>query len=490
MNFVLPGANVKLLARAINSFSKIGNELYLEATPGGLELKTINSTNTAYAVALFQDGFFNSYRQGANDTPEENCCKISMKPILTIFKGLSKVVTCSVSLDVNQSRLIFQFRCKLEVTKTYRIFLLDSEHINALNLQQQFPSQIVGSHKVFSSVLLHLNNSVVEIAFDLKEDKTVVSNFVEEHDRSTLRSTLAIATSAFLSYQLNQSANLIFCYKEFKAVTMLAALSKLNITMSFSEAGAPLMLELNKPGVMQAKIVMGTLQPAESRHKRKQRRQPADRAAVNRSVSAESNGINSCLTDDITRNTETADTEQEQCSSSSSDSVLHRAILRERETGNDINSNAVRKTLNQNQLPAAGSSGAMQEAAQTHHQRMRTSNSDPDSCTLFAGRNCTITDVQQGNDIVETCDLSEQCNASYSVLTRKRLKPNSPANGAIERQLPECIPESPEVIEERKRKQAKLRHIFRRCFEPTFDPNMQSGCSRILAPNSDSEEEL
>lgn len=88
---MLSSSLLPVLARAVNSFSKIGNELYIEATRGGLELKTINSSNTAYAAVLFKDGFFSSYRQGANDTPEENCCKISMKPILTIFKGLSKV---------------------------------------------------------------------------------------------------------------------------------------------------------------------------------------------------------------------------------------------------------------------------------------------------------------------------------------------------------------------------------------------------------------
>lgn len=270
---------------------------------------------------------------------------------------------------------------------------------------------------------------------------------------------------------------------------MFAALSKLNITMSFSEAGSPLMLELNKPGVMQAKIVMGTMQPDESRHKRKQKRQPANRAAVNRTASAESSGINSCLTDDITHNTEAPGTEQEQCSGSS-DSVLHRAILRERENQNGIDCGAVGKSINQNQSPIPGSSVLLREAAPTHRHRTMNYISTPDSDTLFAGRNSTTTDVQQRDEIVETCDFVEEYNASNSVLSRKRAKPNSPVDEAIERQLPECIPESPEVIEERKRKQAKLRHIFRRCFEPTFDPNMQSGCNQILAPNSDSEEEL
>uniref|UniRef100_A0A4Y0BI68 Cell cycle checkpoint control protein RAD9A n=1 Tax=Anopheles funestus TaxID=62324 RepID=A0A4Y0BI68_ANOFN len=91
MNFVLPGANVKMLARAVNCFSKIGNELFFEATPDGLDLKTINSTNTAYAVVQFRRDFFISFQQGKADTPDENCCKISVKPILKIFKSLATV---------------------------------------------------------------------------------------------------------------------------------------------------------------------------------------------------------------------------------------------------------------------------------------------------------------------------------------------------------------------------------------------------------------
>lgn len=96
-----------MLARAVNCFSKIGNELYFEATPDGLDLKTINSTNTAYAVVQFRRDFFISFQQGSSDTPDENCCKISVKPILKIFKSLATVrftvvgprVTRAISLN-------------------------------------------------------------------------------------------------------------------------------------------------------------------------------------------------------------------------------------------------------------------------------------------------------------------------------------------------------------------------------------------------------
>uniref|UniRef100_A0A182MFU4 Cell cycle checkpoint control protein RAD9A n=1 Tax=Anopheles culicifacies TaxID=139723 RepID=A0A182MFU4_9DIPT len=305
MNFVLPGANVKMLARAVNCFSKIGNELFFEATPDGLDLKTINSTNTAYAVVQFRRDFFIAFQQGKADTPDENCCKISVKPILKIFKSLSTIQTCKIWLEVNQSKIIFQFRCKSDVLKTHKIYLLESEHINSLNLSQTFPSTIVGNHKVFTNILVHLYHSVDEISFDLNNDKTVVSNYVDndQTDHSTLRSTLSIDSSAFQTYQLSSKVNLIFCYKEFKAVTMFAALNKLNVRMSFSGPGSPLMLEMSKGEVLHGKFIMGTMKPsAQLNSRRAHRRKAIDRNISNRSVGMDSEAINTYFTEDISSN--------------------------------------------------------------------------------------------------------------------------------------------------------------------------------------------
>uniref|UniRef100_A0A182HST9 Cell cycle checkpoint control protein n=1 Tax=Anopheles arabiensis TaxID=7173 RepID=A0A182HST9_ANOAR len=549
MNFVLPGANVKMLARAVNCFSKIGNELYFEATPDGLDLKTINSTNTAYAVVQFRRDFFISFQQGSSDTPDENCCKISVKPILKIFKSLATIQTCKIWLEVNQSKIIFQFRCKSDVLKTHKIFLLESEHINSLNLSQTFPSEIVGNHKVFSNILVHLYHSVDEISFDLNEDKTIVSNYVdnEQADRSTLRSTLSIDSSAFQAYQLAGKANLIFCYKEFKAITMFASLNKLNVRMSFSAPGSPLMLEMSKGEVVHAKFIMGTMKPsAQLTSRRAHRQKGIDRNASNRSVAMDSEAINTYLTEDITsdgNDGNTAASEPHAQLDRSSQNVVsqpnptpHRdsSVLRNETNGNAvIRSERTHRPAEESSVhllrpsrlsavaPSASPAGAPSSEALFGLEKntenlpfleglnfpQQTTNAQPldrlhsiptltdDSFSIPANnRPASQPRIEQA-----TSNLSA-VRSTDSMFSRKRPQAESPPPRHEPATTPgdgrkqakpadDSVPESPDVIEERKRKQAKLRHIFRRCFEPTFNPAFQPGCSQLFAPNSDSEEE-
>uniref|UniRef100_A0A182SY01 Cell cycle checkpoint control protein n=1 Tax=Anopheles maculatus TaxID=74869 RepID=A0A182SY01_9DIPT len=528
MNFILPGANVKMLARAVNCFSKIGNELFFEATPDGLDLKTINSTNTAYAIVQFRRDFFLSFQQGNSDTPDENCCKISVKPILKIFKSLATIQTCKIWLEVNQSKIIFQFRCKSDVLKTHKIYLLESEHINSLNLSQTFPSEIVGNHKVFTNVLMHLYHSVDEISFDLNENKTVVSNYVDndQTDRSTLRSTLSIDSTAFQTYQLSSKANLIFCYKEFRAVTMFAALNKLNIRMSFSAPGSPLMLEMSKGEIVHAKFIMGTMKPsAQLNSRRANRRKALDKSVRNRSVGMDSEAINTYFTEDITSNSN---------SEAPSEIVTQRGISQATPSAHPAGSKTVRDVMNASLQALRNETDCNAVRNERSHRpeeansvRQRSSMVAPSggasgshsSETLFGEKNTENLPFLEGfnfptptvnrlesiptmttDDSFTAKGINDQPQASVehhgnlsavrsneSMFSRKR--PQNGGSPRHERPSDDSVPESPDVIEERKRKQAKLRHIFRRCFEPTFNPAFQLGCSQIYAPNSDSEDD-
>ncbi|KFB42822.1 AGAP002522-PA-like protein [Anopheles sinensis] len=549
MNFVLPGANVRMLARTVNCFSKIGNELFFEATPDGLELKTINATNTAYAVAQFKQDFFISFQQGNADTPDENCCKISVKPILKIFKSLSTIQTCKIWLDIAHSKIIFQFRCKSEVLKTHKIFLLESEHINSLNLSQTFPSEIIANHKAFSNMLLHLHHSIDEVTFDLKEDKAVVSNFVdnEQSDRSTLRSALTVDTNTFQLYKLDQKASLTFCYKEFKAITMFASFTRLDIQMSFSQAGSPLMIQMNKSGVVQLKVILGTMQPSPHLYNRRvHRRNDSKRNTANRSVQMDSEAINTLLTEDITHNTETSQdvtSSAIRLTANDSDTRANFAHRNNSQVSSNVKAkrtvqDVVNEKLQEDSTVARSSRSEVPEQLNSVLDRQHKSTgkttltNEPSSETLFNtnSENFPFLDgihlpTANGNDLNslasvpvatgtykkaketphpieiastdsdnDLCEVGEPISAS--VFSRKR---NATDNSPPERDqrpkknctkpIAEIVPESPEVIEERKRKQAKLRHIFRRCFEPTFDPAMQPGCSQIFAANSDSEGE-
>ncbi|XP_052901643.1 cell cycle checkpoint control protein RAD9A [Anopheles moucheti] len=533
MQFVLPGANVKILARAVNCFSKIGNELFFEATPDGLDLKTINSTNTAYAVVQFRRDFFISFQQGNSDTPDENCCKISVKPILKIFKSLATIQTCKIWLEVSQSKIIFQFRCKSDILKTHKIYLLESEHINSLNMSQTFPSAIVGNYKVFTNILMHLHHSVDEISFDLNTEKTVVSNYIDndQTDRSTLRSTLSIDSSAFQTYRLSTKANLIFCYKEFKAITMFASLNKLNVRMSFSGPGSPLMLEMNKAETVHGKFIMGTMKPsAQLNSRRAHRRKAIDRNVSNRSFAMEnSEAINTYFTEDITSNGNTEVSEKNSSQNTPRPAAAARQTVRDvmnaslqalrNETDDNAarnerthrpgEANSVRQRLSTTPAPSvtigAQSSEAMFGEKNTESHpfleglNFRTMNagrldSIPTMSEDSFGFNAQQPVPQQG---LSSTNSPSAVQNSDSMFSRKRHQNESPPNERVdpdgrepENPKEDSVPVSPNVIEERKRKQAKLRHIFRRCFEPTFNPAFQPGCSQIYAPNSDSEDEM
>ncbi|XP_053658960.1 cell cycle checkpoint control protein RAD9A [Anopheles marshallii] len=534
MNFVLPGANVKLLARTVNCFSKIGNELYFEATPDGLDLKSINSTNTAYAVVQFRRDFFISFQQGNSDTPDENCCKISVKPILKIFKSLATIQICKIWLEVSQSKIIFQFRCKSDILKTHKIYLLESEHINSLNMSQTFPSEIVANHKVFTNILLHLYHSVDEISFDLNDDKTVVSNYVDndQNDRSTLRSTLSIDSSAFQTYRLSAKANLIFCYKEFKAITMFASFNKLTMRMSFSGPGSPLMLEMNKGQIVHAKFIMGTMKPsAQLNSRRAHRRKAIDRNVSNRSVAMEdSEAINTYFTEDIANNANTEMSDKNSSQNTPRPAAAPRQTVRDvmnaslqalrNET--DCNAarnerthlpgeaNSVRQRLSTTPAPSAISGAQSSEEIfgennMANHPflegldfRTMNANRQLDSIPSMSDDSFGLNERQPvSQQAISSANSLSAVQNSDSLFSRKRHHNETPPNERVdpdgrepENPKEDSVPESPNVIEERKRKQAKLRHIFRRCFEPTFNPAFQPGCSQIYAPNSDSEDEM
>lgn len=90
--FVQRKFNFPVLAKAITSFSRIGNELYLEATQNGLILRTVNDSQTAFAVLNFETGFFTDFKIDRSNADEYcNKCKVSMKSCLGVFKNMRQV---------------------------------------------------------------------------------------------------------------------------------------------------------------------------------------------------------------------------------------------------------------------------------------------------------------------------------------------------------------------------------------------------------------
>ena len=75
-----------VLARAIHSLAKIGDELHIAPTENGLTLKTVNASKSAYSAFNFHIPFFLDYSHISENTvqadPDDDTvikCKLPMK---------------------------------------------------------------------------------------------------------------------------------------------------------------------------------------------------------------------------------------------------------------------------------------------------------------------------------------------------------------------------------------------------------------------------
>lgn len=118
-----------VLAKAIQSLSRIGEELFLEAIRGGLSVVTINSSKSAYASFVFSKSFFIHFIVNDENDEDGNKCRISMKSVLSVFKNMKQVEECRIVLRPREARLVFKMKCRLETTKTHFVSIIDGTKI-------------------------------------------------------------------------------------------------------------------------------------------------------------------------------------------------------------------------------------------------------------------------------------------------------------------------------------------------------------------------
>lgn len=112
------------IAKAIQSLSKIGADLSIEADENGLQFRTFNASKSAMATIRFSRMFFETYNVKDSDV---NYCKVCMKAILAAFKNMRNVERCEMRLLGEQLKLQIQFKCSLETMKNALIAVVDDE---------------------------------------------------------------------------------------------------------------------------------------------------------------------------------------------------------------------------------------------------------------------------------------------------------------------------------------------------------------------------
>lgn len=176
-----------VLAKAIHCLSRIGHDLYVDATTSeGLTLRTVNKASSAFGQIKFNPIFFSSFEvspPGVHDDDldrlNENKCKLAMRSCLSVFRNMKSVITCTIGLDTERSKFMVKMICHKGLVKTHSVFVLEHETLQAAYATDQVPNQIWGSHKVFDRIVENFMSNEEELTFEAATNQLDVRNYVE-----------------------------------------------------------------------------------------------------------------------------------------------------------------------------------------------------------------------------------------------------------------------------------------------------------------------
>lgn len=136
MKCIIPGGNIKILAKAIHMLAKIGDEMYVNPQQEFISFRTVNMAKSAYSDVTFHKNFFSYYTLGDLEEEEAQKCKISMRSAMTVFKSAhtldKQVENCHICLEINSCNLIFILKYKSGVNKSHLSPILEPEKLHRI----------------------------------------------------------------------------------------------------------------------------------------------------------------------------------------------------------------------------------------------------------------------------------------------------------------------------------------------------------------------
>ncbi|XP_042348667.1 cell cycle checkpoint control protein RAD9A [Plectropomus leopardus] len=273
MDCVVTGGNVKVLAKAIHSLSRIGDELYVEPQEDGLALRSVNSSRSAYACFLFAPLFFSRYTIPSGHAFR---CKMAIKSVQAVFRSLATlektVEKCHIELDEQKNRLTFTLHCKHGLTKTHNLSFQDSESLQAVFDKDSYANIFRSSPRLLVDTVVHFPPSLEEVTVSVSDERMWVRNHVEEEDQAKAMLTeLCLASDEFDHFAVQAHNSVTFCLKELRGLLVFAESTGLPVSMYFDEPGSPVVLSVTD-SVLEGNFVLATLSDDPNHRKNNSRR--------------------------------------------------------------------------------------------------------------------------------------------------------------------------------------------------------------------------
>ncbi|XP_010899774.1 cell cycle checkpoint control protein RAD9A [Esox lucius] len=261
MDCVVTGGNVKVLAKAIHSLSRIGDELYLEPEDDGLALRSVNSSRSAYACFLFSPLFFSRYTVPCGHAFR---CKMAIKCVQAVFRSLSSldktVEKCHIELVGEKSRLTFTLHCKHGLMKTHNLSFQDSESLQAVFDKDSCSNVLRAQPRLLVDTVLHFPPALEEVSLSVSGERVLFRNYVEEEPEraKAMLTELSLSSDEFEHFAVGAESSITFCLKELRGLLVFAESTGLPVSVHFDLPGSPVVLSVTD-SVLEVNFVLATL---------------------------------------------------------------------------------------------------------------------------------------------------------------------------------------------------------------------------------------
>ncbi|XP_015514867.1 cell cycle checkpoint control protein RAD9A [Neodiprion lecontei] len=469
MKCVVPGANVKVLAKAIHSLAKIGDEMYIKPQDAGISFQTVNMARSAYASFTFSESYFSYYTYGNLEQDDALRCQVTMRSAMAVFKAPGtldrQVETCQINLEANSCKLVFVLKYRNGITKTHFLPIIDCQILQAAFSSQSSPNQLTAQHKVLSDAMQNFQQlGLIEITLEVTPQKVLLRNYVDDtSDLSKVtRTQLALGVGEFEEHKIGKDTAITFCVKEFKALLSFAEAVSLPVSIHFEAAGKPVIF-IMKSLTFESSIVLSTLNPE-------------------------------------------GDNRSEASTIRSREQTMLKKAAASKRIPRKTNASANRKLRNQPKnvraryntsafSPMEVTNMKAKKNYEAHHEDLMNTDSNEDCLLSTVGNKSVSSDIAYETkvclstpaiienrsriptDSMPVSNSKSYAESIFSTIINDAARSETNSAETVNEDL---VPNSPP-----KPSSKKAKTIFKKCFQTTFDPRMLPGHDIVLAEDTD-----
>ncbi|KJE95394.1 cell cycle checkpoint control protein [Capsaspora owczarzaki ATCC 30864] len=269
MQCVVPSRSLKAFGRAVHCCAKIGEEIYLEAQANQLLVRTVSLSRAAFACFSFAPQFFDKYRTmpiAGLAVNEQSLlkCKVLAKSCQHIFRSLTNIEKtvdhCDISLDLDESRLVFRLFCKHGITKTHYLRFSECDTLQAIYGTEHCVNQIACPGAVLNDSVVLFPVNLEEMTISVTDTELRLASYTEDlvDPKKVLHTEMVIQKDEFELFAIGLPADITFCLKEFKAILTFCDTLNEAMQIHFDNAGKPIILSV-ATDMFKAELVLATL---------------------------------------------------------------------------------------------------------------------------------------------------------------------------------------------------------------------------------------